>query len=110
MKTIYSNIALQDLDTIWDAAAERWGTEQAQNYLLKLDAGIKSLVGKPYLWIPYNPSTYSGLMLVRVEHHYYFFKACDAHRIAVVAIFHEKMDFSTRLQRIFESLNPGNII
>lgn len=44
-----SPLARADLDRIWTFTATRWNDEQAEAYLLGLDAGMKLLAANPQL-------------------------------------------------------------
>lgn len=70
--------AESDLVGIWVYTCGEWGIEQADEYLDKLEQGMKQLI--------HHPS-----MGARVEHHAVFYRVLER-EILVVRVLHEDMD------------------
>lgn len=85
------------LGQIWDYTIEKWGEEQADLYLRKLDACIQGLNTQRHLWRSVKDMRLLGVFFVRCEHHFIFFRELEG-RVAVISILHENMDMLTRLR------------
>ena len=59
--------AESDFIGIWVYACEEWGVDQADNYVDRLEAGIKRLIDHPSLGANYD-HVFSGYRKLQVEH------------------------------------------
>jgi toxin ParE1/3/4 len=91
-----SNRARDDLLGIWLYTAERWGSEQANAYLDRLDAGIARLRDNPLAGTDFS-SLREGYRRFAVERHRIFYVVSDE-RIEIVRILHERMDVEPHLR------------
>ena len=89
--------AKKDLIAIWNYTFDTWGEAQADNYLLKIEAGFVKIVKGEVAGKQPLPS-YPKLLSVHCEHHYIFFLSLK--NPIILAILHEKMDFIIRLKKI----------
>lgn len=93
-----SGQAKADLFDIWRYTAGRWGEQQADHYLEKIDARCRKLA-RDTLSSKTTLPEYPMLQVVRCEHHYIFYIMEDVPLI--IAVLHEKMDHVARLKRRF---------
>ena len=63
--------AESDFIGIWVYACEEWGVDQADNYVDRLEAGMKRLIDHPSLGANYD-HVFSGYRKLQVEHHAVF--------------------------------------
>jgi len=87
--------AESDLIGIWVYTCEEWGLDQADNYLDRLEAGMKRLIDHPSLGANYN-HVFSGYRRLQVEHHAVFYRQFES-EVLVVRVLHEDMDAPERL-------------
>jgi len=85
-----------DLRDIIRYTRKQWGDAQARSYVAKLQRCIENMAdGRCFS--KDMAGLYPGLRLIRCEHHYIFCLPRDNVALAVVAIFHERMDLMVRL-------------
>ena len=88
----------QDLIDIWLYTADRWGEEQADKYLRKIELCFQKINRGSALLKPLA----NDVQFIRCEHHYIF--VLMTKKPIVIAILHEKMDMLIRLkQRLSEN-------
>ena len=87
--------ARRDLIDIWFYTAERWGEQQADDYLYRLDAAIQHLAHHPFLGEDYI-DVLKGYRRHSAGMHRIFYRV-SRHRIEIVRVLHARMDFSDRL-------------
>nr|WP_242469191.1 type II toxin-antitoxin system RelE/ParE family toxin [Halorhodospira halochloris] len=87
--------AESDLIGIWVYTCEEWGVDQADNYLDRLEAGMKGLTYHPSLGANYG-HVLSGYRRLQVEHHALFYQLLES-EVLVVRVLHEDMDAPKRL-------------
>lgn len=85
-----------DLRDVIRYTRKQWGEAQARTYIAKLQRGIESMAEGQALFKDMT-ALYPGLRMLRCEHHYIFGLLRDNAPMAVVAIFHERMDLMVRL-------------
>ena len=86
-----------DLQEIWEYTEKRWGIEQADNYLRKLERRMTYLAGNPKRGkrrreLPGSPFNYHE------EKHVIFYRSIEA-GIEIIRILHDSMDFPRHLER-----------
>lgn len=74
---------------------EEWDVDQADNYLDRLETGMKRLVDHPSLGANYDP-IFSGYRRLQVEHLAVFYQLHEP-EVLVVRVLHEDMDAPERL-------------
>lgn len=79
-----------DIDGIADETIERWGREQAHNYVSALRADIASLADFPKRF-PIHEQTALSLQRMRSGHHLVFYLVGED-AVEVVRVFHERRD------------------
>lgn len=87
--------AESDLIGIWVYTCEEWGVDQADNYLDRLETGMKRLIDHPSLGANYD-HVFSGYRRLQVEHHAVFYQLHDS-KVLVVRVLDEDMDAPERL-------------
>ncbi len=87
--------AESDLIGIWVYTCEEWGVDQADNYLDRLETGMKRLIDHPSLGANYD-HVFSGYRRLQVEHHAVFYQLHEL-KVLVVRVLHEDMDAPERL-------------
>ncbi len=87
--------AESDFIGIWVYACEEWGVDQADNYVDRLEAGMKRLIDHQSLGANYD-HVLAGYRKIRVEHQAVFYRLLEA-EVLVVRVLHEVMDAPERL-------------
>ena len=82
--------AESDLVGIWVYTCGEWGIEQADEYLDKLEQGMKQLIHHPSMGASFA-YILSGYRKLQVEHHAVFYRVLER-EILVVRVLHEDMD------------------
>lgn len=86
-----------DLQEIWEYTENRWGAEQAGNYLRKLDRRMTYLArnpkrGKRRTELPGGPISYH-------EQKHVIFYRCKETGIEIIRILHGSIDFPRHLEK-----------
>ena len=87
--------AESDLIGIWVYTRDEWSTDPADQYLDKLEEGMKRLIDHPSLGADYAHVS-PGYRRLQVEHHSVFYKL-EKSEVLVVRVLHETMDAPARL-------------
>jgi|TARA_R110002110_G_scaffold29420_3_gene105109 toxin ParE1/3/4 len=87
--------AESDLIGIWMYTCEEWDVDQADNYLDRLETGMKRLIDHPSLGANYD-HIFPGYRRLQVEHHAVFYQLHES-EVLVVRVLHEDMDAPERL-------------
>lgn len=88
----------EDLQGIVAYTAERWGVDQVRIYMTGLEQKMEQMA----TGIAHTKSLdhlMEGLELCRYEHHYIFALHRPDKAMAILAVFHEKMNLMERLKR-----------
>lgn len=85
-----------DLRGIIRYTRKQWGDAQTRAYVAKLRRCIENMADGQAL-SRNMAALYPGLRMAHCEHHYIFCLPRDHAPLAVVAIFHERMDLMVRL-------------
>lgn len=93
---ILASAAEADLRDIIRYTRRQWGDAQTRSYVTKLQAGLENVAAGEGVFED-MAALYSGLRMMRCEHHYIFCLPRNDAPALVVAIFHERMDLMTRL-------------
>jgi toxin ParE1/3/4 len=87
--------AESDVRGILEYTLDRWGAEQAKNYVLQLEQCLTDLVSGRRSGRSFSAEL-PDIQVFHCEHHYVFYlRQPDA--LAVLAILHESMDLVSRL-------------
>lgn len=88
--------AASDLKGILDYTRGRWGSEQADKYVLQIERCLHDLVSGRRSGKQFGDSS-RVIQVFRCEHHYIFYAVQDD-QLGVLAILHEAMDLLARLK------------
>lgn len=88
--------AESDLRSIIQYTRRRWGEAQARTYAAQLQRGIESMADGRDVSRDVT-GLYPGLRMLRCGRHYVFCLPRQNAPLAVVAIFHERMDLMVRV-------------
>ena len=94
MNIRYRPRALADLESIFNDTYDRWGPDQADNYLKQIRAAVESLLDYPHRGHRYSALNYyrsipSGRHLI--------FYTINPDHICVVRVLHDRMDLRSKL-------------
>lgn len=97
MSYVLTPDAAEDLEEIWRVSFERWGADQADKYLARMEQCLTSICqGEAYCRA--YPEIDPRLNSHHCEHHYIFFlDAVDT--VTVVAVMFERMNLLVRLKQ-----------
>jgi toxin ParE1/3/4 len=95
MQYVVSRLAERDLDDIWDYTAERWSTDQAEDYVGRMRTAVEILAADPARGRPCDDIR-QGYRKYRVGSHMIFYRIRGG-RIVIVRILHQRMDFQRHL-------------
>jgi toxin ParE1/3/4 len=96
MKLRYTPAASKDLSSIWDYSAGHWGSDQAERYVLALEASCEAqgrLRGRP------ADEFRNGYLRLRSGSHYIFYRQRDNGGVDIIRVLHERMEFSKHLKK-----------
>lgn len=103
---ILSERAKKDLVGIANYTEEKWSEKQAEKYIRMLLTECSELANKPLVGRSYEPVR-PGLRGAPCGKHVIFYRILPAHKIRIVRILHEKMDFPRHLLPALHS--AGNL-
>ena len=89
--------AERDLESIWQYTLQKWGVEQAMQYIDELAACFQNLVeysATLRLRTEFSPPVY----IYKCNHHLIVY-LCNGEYASVVRVLHEKMDIDNQLQQ-----------
>lgn len=98
MKLRYTPAASKDLSSIWDYSAERWGLDQAERYVLALEASCEALA-QGRLRGRAADEFRNGYLRFKSGSHYIFYRQRGNGGIDIIRVLHERMDFSKHLKK-----------
>ncbi|MBA3448291.1 MAG: type II toxin-antitoxin system RelE/ParE family toxin [Pseudaminobacter sp.] len=98
MKLRYTPAATKDLSSIWDYSAEHWSPDQADRYVLELEASCEALALRKLSGRPADEFRYRYLRL-RSGSHYIFYRQHDDGGVDIIRVLHERMNFSKHLKK-----------
>jgi toxin ParE1/3/4 len=84
--------ARADLADIWLYTADRWGVEQADAYVRRIEDDLADANATPLA------RPFEGKWRIRSGHHLCIFRVVETDTIEVVRILHERMDPSLHLR------------
>jgi toxin ParE1/3/4 len=87
-----TKLAVKDLSEIWEYTYDTWSEAQADKYYNLLLNTFESLAKKPQQGKVYEEIS-DELLCKRVSRHMIFYRELKNHRIEIIRILHESMDF-----------------
>lgn len=101
-----SDLADDDLLSIFLYTIEKWGEEQVPVYLGRLDQAFALLAGNPFVVRSKSREDLATrCRLFSVVHHFIAYRPEDDH-ISITRILHESMDFEQHVTEEFFPLKP----
>lgn len=91
-----SPAAREDLEQIWDYTYERWGDEQAEEYVREIQRAIERVLDNPMIGRACD-EVRSGYRKHAVGSHTLYYRIASVDVIDVVRILHQRMDFDRHL-------------
>ena len=95
-KYYFTNLATQDLISIWDYTVEEWSENQAEKYYNLIIASCIDLANNPQLGKAYEPLSLDVLGY-KCGQHIIFFRQLSKNEIEIERILHGMMDLKTKL-------------
>lgn len=92
---VLSPRAQQDLDEIWDYTAQRWGLDQAEDYVRLLRSAIETVASDPRKGRPID-EVRAGYRKYLAGSHMLMYREIEV-GIDVARILHSRMDFEQHL-------------
>ncbi|GJM08251.1 MAG: hypothetical protein DHS20C11_05270 [Lysobacteraceae bacterium] len=81
--------SIEDLESIFQYTADRWGLDKADNYTAKLKNGFQTLAENPYSG--YDCSILRpDLRCAHIGHHIAFYRPAS-YGVAIIRVLHERM-------------------
>lgn len=96
MAYVLTSDAAEDLEGVWQFSFERWGADQADAYLARIEACLTRISAGEAHCRSY-PELDTRLKSHHCEHHYIFFLE-GADKVTVIAVLFERMDLLVRLR------------
>lgn len=93
---LLSPAAQADLDQIWDYTCDRWGVDQAEEYLRELQRAIERAAATPRIGRDCD-ETRPGYRKLPAGSHVLFYRVGPEDVIDVVRILHQRMDVDRHL-------------
>ena len=84
--------ARRDLSEIWLYTANRWGVDQADDYILQIEKDLTAAAGGSPL-----AQAFDELWRIRSGNHLCFYRKTAGPSIEVIRILHERMDIRPKL-------------
>ncbi len=100
--------AKRELEDIWFSTKERWGEQQANNYIYELDARIQKAAVKQIPWrkLPGQVHlTGTNIFQIHYKRRYIFFKELKNGKIGVMTVLHDAMDIPHRLRSALKKMD-----
>lgn len=79
------------LDDIYDYTRNRWGEEQAQDYINGLFAHFASIAAREFPWRAVPAEFGVSGFVCRYEHHFIYWKVLTDGTVGIVTVLHERM-------------------
>ena len=95
-KYVLSPAARADLEDIWDYTCQRWGDDQAENYVRDIQRAVERVVGNPLIGRPCD-EVREGYRRHAVGSHTLYYRVAGDGLIDVVRILHKRMDIDRHL-------------
>jgi toxin ParE1/3/4 len=89
---VLSPAARRDITDIWLYTADRWGVDQADEYVAQIEENLRKVAAGLRIAQPFD-----GLWKIRSGHHLCLFAKEADDLIWVIRILHERMDVKTQI-------------
>ena len=96
-KVILRQVAINDLNCIWDYTFEKWSEKQADKYYARIKMACNGIGENPDIGKEYDGIS-NNLLGLKSEKHIIFYQQVSDDRIEVVRILHERMDLKNRIK------------
>jgi toxin ParE1/3/4 len=93
---VLSPAAQLDLEQIWDYTCDRWGDDQAENYVREIERAIQRVVQNPMIGRACD-EVRAGYRRHAVGSHTLYYRLATPECIDVVRILHQRMDVDRHL-------------
>lgn len=93
---LLSPAAQADLEQIWDYTHDRWGVDQAEDYLRELQRAINRIAANPWIGRACDEIR-PGYRKLAAGSHTLFYRVTAEDVIDVVRILHQRMDVDRHL-------------
>lgn len=93
---LLSPAARADLDEIWDYTCQRWGIEQAEDYLRQLQRSIERAADDPRIGETID-QVRPGYLKLASGSHVVFYRLTADSAVDVIRILHQRMDIDRHL-------------
>ena len=88
-EVVKSPLAKSDLKGIWHYSFNKWGEDQADKYLLQLDAGMQGLTSNPNIGKS-REKVRKGYRSIQINRHVIYYRL-KGKIIDIVRVLHERM-------------------
>ena len=104
MKIVFSALAKNDLDEIFETTIEKWGMQQAENYLMELHGTINLTAKKQKVWrrmldADIQDISLDKIFFVSYKRHFVFFTELKkSEGIRILRVLHERMNIPSQIK------------
>ena len=95
-KVILRQVAIDDLNRIWDYTFDKWSEKQADKYYATIKMACNGIGDNPDIGKEYDGIS-KNLLGLKSGKHIIFYQQVSDERIEVVRILHERMDLKNRI-------------
>jgi toxin ParE1/3/4 len=95
-KVIFRQVAIDDLNSIWEYTFEKWSEKQADKYYATVKMACNGIGENPKIGKEYDGIS-SNLLGLRSGKHIIFYQQISDDRIEIIRILHERMDLKNRI-------------
>ncbi|MEQ9406008.1 MAG: type II toxin-antitoxin system RelE/ParE family toxin [Cyclobacteriaceae bacterium] len=92
-----TNLAVEDLASIWNYTFDNWSETQADYYYQQLIESFEKIAKKPNSGKNYNGIA-KDLFGFQVNRHIVFYRTMKSDEVEIARILHERMDLKSRLE------------
>lgn len=93
---LVSPAAQADLDQIWDYTSDRWGPNQAEQYLREIQRAIERAAANPHIGQACD-EVRPGYRKLSAGSHLLFYRIATGDVVDIVRILHQRMDVDRHL-------------
>lgn len=97
-KVVLKQKAIEDLNSIWIYTVEHWSVKQAEIYYNSFKTACEKIKKKPSIGKNYELIS-KNLKGLKHKQHILFYRQITTHKIEIIRILHQKMDFSDKLNK-----------
>lgn len=93
--------AVAQIEDIYIYTAQTWGDTQADTYVRGLHAMFDDIAARRVIWRSVPAIVRVSGYVRRYRHHFVYWREMEAEWIGIVAVLHERMHQSARLEQLF---------